>query len=441
MNDLRQYFFSLFDRLADSLHAGESLLGNFLAEQSDFVRLNSNKVRQAGEVRQFELVLNLICAQRNVTAITNVSVSIDRDSEHCLQLLGALRDQIESIPDDPYLWINHEVQNSESIDLNQQQSATHGIEEIIASSAGLDLVGFYASGPIQRGFANSFGQKNWHEKSSFHFEWSVFLENGRAVKSCYAGSVWDFTEFQRKTARVKEALELLERPEKALSPARYRVFLAPAAVQELLWIVAWQGFGAKGHRTGQSSLSRLARGIEQLNAAVSVFENNQAGLAQEFTRTGFIKPARVDLIRQGSLAGMLIDSRSAKEYGLNVNADSEFPASLEMAAGTLDDQDILSSLNTGVYISNLWYCNYSDTNDCRITGMTRYACFWVENGKITAPVSPMRFDESLYRMLGSRLLAITREQEWILSNDTYTRRSLSSMRVPGLLIDDFHFTL
>ena len=31
---------------------------------------------------------------------------------------------------------------------------------------------------------------------------------------------------------------------------------------------------------------------------------------------------------------------------------------------------------------NLHYLNWSDNIGGRITGMTRYACFWVENGEI-----------------------------------------------------------
>lgn len=442
MNDPREYFHSLFDRLANGLRSGEHLLCNFLGEQSDFVRLNANRVRQAGEVRQFELALNLVSDHRSsAKAMSNVSGMIEADTDHCLRMIASLRDQIDSVPEDPYLLINRDIQDSESIGANQLPPAKEAIEGIIATSRRLDLVGLYASGRICRGFANSFGQRNWYERSSFIFDWSSFLENNKAVKSRYAGFRWDQTEFERRTRRIKQDMELLARPERSISPGRYRVFLAPAAVQELMSIVSWQGFGAKVHQTRQSSLLKLARGIEQLNPAVHLVENNRGGLAPDFTRTGFIKPPRVDLIRQGRHAGLLVNSRSAKEYGLTVNADSEYPGSLEMAAGALAEQDILNSLNTGLYISNLWYTNYSDPNECKITGMTRYACFRIENGQITAPINPMRFDESLYRMLGPNLLAITRGQEWILSSDTYLRRSVSSMRMPGLLIDDFNFTL
>src|SRR3546814_4280792 len=93
-----------------------------------------------------------------------------------------------------------------------------------------------------------------------------------------------------------------------------------------------------------------------------------------------------------------INSRSAAEHGLNANGASsyEYPTALVMNEGQLEPQDILEHLGTGLYISNLWYLNYSDQPAARLTGTTRFATFWVENGQIVAPVSTMRFDDSVY---------------------------------------------
>ena len=35
--------------------------------------------------------------------------------------------------------------------------------------------------------------------------------------------------------------------------------------------------------------------------------------------------------------------------------------------------------------------------------MTRFATFWVEDGVIQSPLEVMRFDETIYRMLGENL--------------------------------------
>jgi len=51
------------------------------------------------------------------------------------------------------------------------------------------------------------------------------------------------------------------------------------------------------------------------------------------------------------------------------------------------------------------------------------------------------FDDTLARVLGSSLEALNRETELILSTDTYRERSLSSVRLPGLLLSELAFTL
>ena len=75
------------------------------------------------------------------------------------------------------------------------------------------------------------------------------------------------------------------------------------------------------------------------------------------------------------------------------------------------------------------------------TGMTRFATFWVENGEIQAPLNAMRFDETLYRLLGENLLGLTAERDFLLDPSTYHARSTSSFRVPGALVEGFRFTL
>jgi predicted Zn-dependent protease len=114
---------------------------------------------------------------------------------------------------------------------------------------------------------------------------------------------------------------------------------------------------------------------------------------------------------------------------------------MEMAAGQIDAADVASRLGEGVYVNSVWYLNYSDRPSCRITGMTRFATFWVEGGRIVAPLNVMRFDETGFRVLGENLLGLTRERDFIPSSSTYHGRSTSSIRLPGALVENFAFTL
>jgi hypothetical protein len=52
----------------------------------------------------------------------------------------------------------------------------------------------------------------------------------------------------------------------------------------------------------------------------------------------------------------------------------------------------------------------------------------------------MRFDETIYRMLGENLIGLTTERETLLDPGTYHCRSTVSARLPGALVEDFTFT-
>jgi predicted Zn-dependent protease len=178
-----------------------------------------------------------------------------------------------------------------------------------------------------------------------------------------------------------------------------------------------------------------------LSPKVTLIESTAEGMAPGFQGDGFVKPPRVTLIEQGRLRDALVSPRSAKEYGLVPNAGAESPEAMELSPGDLESAQILDALDTGLYVSNLWYLNFSDRPAGRITGMTRFATFWVERGRIVAPVTPMRFDDTIYRMLGENLGGLTRERELLPDVSTYGERSTSSSHLPGALISSLKFTL
>ena len=180
-----------------------------------------------------------------------------------------------------------------------------------------------------------------------------------------------------------------------------------------------------------------------MHDSVTVLENTKAGLAPDFSSFGYRRPEQVTLIDRGRYHDCLVSPRSAKEYGVATNGSgpSESPQSLEIRAGEIDLARVPEILGDGVYINNLWYLNYSDQSACRMTGLTRFASFWVEGGKIVQPLNVMRFDESALRMLGDNLVGLTKERDMIMSSHTYGERSVSSVHLPGAVIKDFSFTL
>jgi len=394
-------------------------------------------------VAQRFLNLDLIRGQRHAAADVALSGDLEEDHARLTHAVAELREQLPYLPEDPYLLYATDVQPSMHEGENTLPDSAEAVAAVLDAGRGRDLVGFYAAGCIYAGFANAFGQRNWFASYSFNCDWSFYYQADKAVKTAYAGFVWEPEEFAHKVATAAEQLEQLRYAPRTIPPGHYRVYLAPAAVEDILHTLSWGGFGLKDHRTKQTTLLKMVEEGARLHPAVTLRENTRDGVAPNFQGAGFIKPDQVTLIEAGTLRHCLVSPRSAKEYGVPTNGASngETPQSLDMAAGDMPRQDILQCLDTGVYINNVWYLNYSDRAACRMTGMTRFATFWVEHGVIQAPLNVMRFDESLYRMLGEHLLGLTSERELILNTSTYHQRSTGSSRVPGVLVDDCNFTL
>jgi len=439
---MQDYFRELSEKLFALLSSGdEVLLLNFAGEQSDFVRLNWNQIRQAGNVAQQQLSLTLIAGQRQAKAAFDLSVELNADLALAKQVLSQLREQLPYLPEDPYLHYATEVHNTHHVATNTLPAANEALQEVIAAAHDLDLVGLWAGGEVSHGFANSLGQFNWHVNDNFNFDWSVYTREDKAIKQSYAGLQWDSAYLQQEIEYARQTLPLLATPARSISPGHYRVFIAPSAMQELTDLLNWGGFGLKSHRTAQTPLLKMIEEGKTLNPNVRFIENHQSGLTPSFTDTGFIKPDQVTLIENGSYQQCLANARSAKEFGLPVNCNIEHPQSLEIAGGDLHQDRILPELDTGIYISNLWYSNYSDRNNCRITGMTRFACLWVESGIPVAPLNVMRFDESIYHIFGDKLIALTAEREQLFNTSSYNNRSQASSCLPGALVEDFRLTL
>ena len=434
-------FRELSDKLCAGVVADEVLLLNYQGENSDFVRLNANKVRQAGHVHQQMLDMDLIQNGREISASLPLAGQLDHDLARARNLLGRLREQLPTLPEDPHLNYATGVNSSSRHADHTLPDTEDALAQLIEAAQGLDLVGIWSGGEMSRGFANSLGQFNWHSACSFNLDWSIYREDDKAVKQNYAGFVWDAEAVLQKICQAGDALELLGRKPRSLEPGQYRVFLSPGAMNELMNTVSWGGFGLKSHRTAQTPLLSMVREGTRLHPSVNISENHRDGLTPRFTRAGFIKPDRVELIKAGVCHDCLANRRSAREYNVDVNCGSEHPQSLQMGAGSLPRKEVFTALDNGLYISDLWYSNFSDRNHCRITGMTRFACLWVESGKPVAPINVMRFDESIYHILGDQLEELTREREQIVDTGSYEWRSSATSLLPGALVNNFTLTL
>lgn len=435
-----------FDAVADSVLGGlqgdEAATLNLSAEETLFVRFNSNKVRQNTNVEQISMALQLQGAGRTAEMSRTLSGQVDNDRDAMLHMLAQCRAELAVLPVDPHQVPVENHGSSDETFRGQLLAPDAVVDAVVGPAQGCDMAGLYAAGSIIRANCNSKGQRHWFATQTFFMDYSLY-NGSRAVKGSYAGSDWKHDVWAANLAHSKHLLSLMDKPLQSVKPGQYRTYLAPRAVADLVGMMGWNALSASAWKQGRSPFKKLADKESKLSPLLNVTENFGLGLTPRFNGLGEVSESAVPLIAAGELATLLVSSRTSKEFGLVANgaSESEAPRALDVAPGSLEEKDVLQQLGTGLYLSNLHYLNWSDPVSARVTGMTRYACFWVENGEIVGPIKDMRWDESLYDALGSKLIALTTHTAIDPAVDTYFQRALGGSRTPGALIDNFTFTL
>ena len=442
MNTVRVHFDAVAKHVLGQLTEGEAITLNLSAEDTLYVRFNANRVRQNTDVQQIGLSLQLQSQGRTVRQSCTLSGSLDADCDQLSGVLQACRAEVAVLAVDPNQVpvVNHG--NSDEEFPGALVAPLDLVPAILEAAQGCDLAGLYAGGVVIRANRNSAGQSHWFATESFFLDYSLY-DGPKAAKGSYAGARWDVLAWAANLANTRDLLDKLKRPTVNVKPGKYRTYLAPRAFADVLGIMGWNALSAAAWKQGRSPFKKWVEREAHFSPLLSFSENFGLALTPRFNSQGEVSESLLPLMQAGELCTLLVSSRTAKEYGLTGNAaeEGEAPRSLDVACGTLSARDILQAIGTGLYLSNVHYLNWSDPVSARVTGMTRYACFWVENGEIVGPINDLRWDESLFEALGSKLLALTDWADIDPACDTYYTRALGGSRVPGALIEGWTITL
>jgi len=440
--DIKTYLKNFSQDLFSSLKGDEDVSLNLHSEESDFIRFNQSKVRQNTSVNQHDLQIVYKCNQRQYSCNMSLTLNLAQDIAFARNKIEELRRELPKTDINPKYSpiVNNGV--SEVYKKSERPSTQELIQTVHSTFADTDLAGLWCSGPIRQASVNSKGQFHFFENDSFFFDYSIY--NGpRAAKGFFSEPNWNEKAFLAQAQQTKNTLSLLTKPQVKVKPGAYRSYLAPMAVGELMGMFYWRALSRAQYEQGYAPLKKLYLKEKLFSKHFSLIENNLLGLDSHFNSIGEKVPDQIPMIENGEMKNFLISTATAKEYSLISNQAEPFEAfrSPEILPGSLEEKDILKTLDQGLYLSNLHYINWSDPQAARITGMTRFACFWVEKGEIVGPIQDLRFDDTLYNIWGDHLLGLTKSQQIFTSTSTYGKRDKGGMKVPGALLSQFNFTL
>ena len=440
---MEKQFNQLSETLISNINAGEHLKVAIGGENSQFVRFSQSKVRQSGLVDDASLSIVLIKGDRTCNGSFTLTGNITADEETAMEELNRLRDEVGTLPKAPFVVMPEDTGSSRKEYNGSLMNHETAVSALSPAMQGVDLAGIWASGSIFTGNANSAGQKHWFATDTFSLDYSLITPDERMVKGTFAGSHWDQSKYEKNMEKSIAKLRMMEKPGKKIQPGAYRTYIAPAGVADIVGMFSWGGVGEASIQQGDSSLCKMRQNGIKMSPCFTLSEDFTSGIVPRFNSNGELAPEKLDLILAGSLKNTLVSSRTAKEYGVQSNyaGEGESLRSPVLSPGELNEDEVVKKIDNGIYLSNLHYLNWSDRPGGRITGMTRYACFWVENGEVVAPIENMRFDDSIYNFFGENLEAVTDKAHLHPTVETYDGRELGGVSCPGILLKSFELTL
>ena len=444
----KEIYNTICSQVYSILKEGEDLTIYMEGENSQYFRFNDSKIRQTGIIEDYNVTLSLYHGKKSLQATTTVSSDIDYSVKNLISEIDGLREPLSLIPENNFTAFPDKFDSLEVYRDGELPNREEILDSLMSIIDKDNLTGVWTSGKIFRASSTSQGTQHWFEKDSFIFDFSLIDTKENMVKILYPGSDWNKDDFITAFDDASNRLQLMDKPKLELKPGKYRVWFEPHAVADFVDMLNWNGVSEASLRNGSSCLLKMRKDNVKLSEKFSLDESFDRKSTASFNSRSEVS-ANVSLIKHGMLENTLINSKTALEYGLTSNyaedvnswGMGEYLRAPFMHGGDIKLDERLEKLGTGIFISNIHYLNWSDNLGGRITGLTRYACYWVEDGKMIAPIKTMRFDDSFYNFFGNNLEAVG---ETLLSRpviETYDGRNPGETTCPGILVNDFELTL
>jgi PmbA protein len=192
-----------------------------------------------------------------------------------------------------------------------------------------------------------------------------------------------------------------------LPAGRYEAVLGPEATGELLGFLPDVGFSGTLAAAGIGITGRAGQPLAAALVDVADDGGADVGLPIGFDIEGVTK-RRVGFFTAGRVGEAVTDLATAAALGRPSTghahiAREQVPeptaANIVMAGGPRTEDELIAQVERGVYLQRFWYTRLVDRVAGTITGVTRDACFLIEDGRLTTPLDGMRFTESVLTVL------------------------------------------
>jgi predicted Zn-dependent protease len=419
-----------------------------MAEDSSLTRFTPSSIHQHVAERNRTLILRVVWGKRVAGVTTNIlqPSSLEATLDRAISMAKLLppNEDFQSLPAPQFI---PEIKTHfESVRRLTPQRKVKIIQEVmnLVKEQGFQASGAFSHGEVEVAILNSLGVEAYQKYSDLFFH--LIVQSPES--SGYSSFVSRDADQVQVEALARAALSKVSREKPIeIPPGEYEVILEPDAVQELMAFLGYLGFHALAVQEGRSFFcNRL--GQKLVDEKVTIYDDGQdpRGFQVPFDFEGVPKQ-RVIFFEKGVAKNITYDSltaaREKKESTghalLPPNTEGPIPINLLMQGGESSLEDMIRSVQRGIYVSRFHYTNVVEPMKAVITGMTRDGTFMIEKGEIQRPIRNLRFTESILKAL-ARVKAISRERKICSAGTVYGRRFITGRVAPAVHIDGFNFS-
>jgi predicted Zn-dependent protease len=274
----------------------------------------------------------------------------------------------------------------------------------VAAAGGLETAGFCSTQGITTAFANSAGQRLAGRTTTAILDGiarTPTSDGSARAASVRLSDLDGAAAGEQATRRARTSADPTD-----LEPGRYEVVFSPSCVANVLGFLAIYGFNGRAVDEGRS-FAKI--GEAQFDPAITLVDDvaHPMTAGVPFDAEGTPK-RRTELVREGVTVGLVHDRRTAKALGAEstghavegAGAWGALPSNIVLEPGDRPEDELVASMERGLLVTDLWYTRILDPRTMVVTGLTRNGVWLVENGKVSRPVSNLRFTQSYLEALG-----------------------------------------
>jgi len=388
---------------ADAVHV------NLQSTYTTNLRFAANQMSTSGAVTDAQLVVTSAFGAKHAVATTNdlSDASIARVIASSEALAKLAPDDPEAMPELPkqaYQPVSAYFDSTASVSPEDRARAALAALAPSRSAGDVNAAGFLIVNATATVVGNSTGLFAYHRSTNANYTITVRTSDGTG--SGWAGAEhpdWSKIDFAATSAHALEKARASRNP-KAIEPGRYTVIFEPQAVGDLVQLMGFY-LDARSADEGRSPFTKSGGGnkvgqkIVDTRVTLLSDPRDDQLLDTPFDNEG-LPLGRQVWIDKGALQQLQYTRYWAKKSKQPATGN---PGSIKLqgTGPTQSIDEMIASTQRGVLVTRLWYLREVDPRTILYTGLTRDGTFLIENGKISAAVRNMRFNDSPLFMLAN----------------------------------------